>query len=116
MTDFLCGYSVEGLRAELAEHWGPGLELSASWLGDLEGGDFHGDERRKEELLLDAAQGEVKRLRVQLQKVTGDAEAERVGLKAEVRRLEGELWSEQRAAEVAKKQAARSARAAREVI
>ena len=78
-----CG--VAGLRAELAEKWEPGLEISATWLND--GADAAAE--KSAELLLNAAQTEVKRLRLQLHKATWEKEEERVRLKAELVRLDG---------------------------
>ena len=65
--------------------WEPGLEISATWLND--GADAAAE--KSAELLLNAAQTEVKRLRLQLHKATWEKEEERVRLKAELVRLDG---------------------------
>ena len=99
---------ILSLRAELAAHWGPELRLSATWLEHDDA-----DKPTAEELLLQAAETELSRLRTQLQHTRSSAASELSAAKADVARLENELWSMTRSADAFKARAEASAAAAR---
>ena len=99
---------ILSLRAELAAHWGAELRLSATWLEHDDA-----DKPTAEELLLQAAETELSRLRTQLHHTRSSAASELSAAKADVARLENELWSMTRSADAFKARAEASAAAAR---
>lgn len=104
----LQGRGVSSLRAELAAHWGPDLRLRATWL--------EGDDASKpttEQLLLQAAESEVARLRTELERTLSSAASELAAAKAEIARLENALWTVTRSADALKSRAEATATAAR---
>jgi hypothetical protein len=96
------------LRAELETHWGPDLRLRATWLVQDDA-----DKTTMEQLLLQAAETELASLRTELEHVRSTAASDLSAAKAEVVRLENELWSVTRSADAFKARAEASAAAAR---